>query len=226
MKRIGMVVAVEMSAAIEKYGKSSKEIEKYGFKILEYKSKNYELYIIQSGEGEIAATAATQLLISEYKVDLIVNFGLVGGLTNDMQKTKICIVDKVVHYDYDTSQIDPVKPAQYPGYSSEYIELNKDIINKCKSLYPNLKPVICASGDKFIGNNQKKEELHQKYNADICEMEAAGIALTCDRCNIPCFSLKIVSDGLFDDEKEYYKIKEEASIICLDLLDKIITKIN
>ena len=40
MKRIGMVVAVEMSAAIEKYGKSSKEIEKHGFKILEYKSKN------------------------------------------------------------------------------------------------------------------------------------------------------------------------------------------
>lgn len=224
MKRIGMVVAVEMSAAIKKY--KSKEVIKHGFRILETKVNNYELIIVNSTIGEIAAAAATELLISEYNVDLVVNFGLVGGLTETMSQTKLCIVDKVVHYDFDTSQIDPVKPGQYCGYPSEYIELNKDIINTCLKSYPNLKKVICASGDKFINNAEKKKELHNKYNADICEMELAAIVLTCNRANIPCFSIKIVSDGLFDDEKEYYKVKEEASITCLDLVDKIINEIS
>ena len=49
------------------------------------------------GPGEIAAASGTQFLISEYHVDIVMNFGVVGGLTEEMSKTKVCIVEKVVH---------------------------------------------------------------------------------------------------------------------------------
>ena len=155
-KKIGMIVAVEISAAIKKY--KSKEVIKHGFRILETKVNNYELIIVNSTIGEIAAAAATELLISEYNVDLVVNFGLVGGLTETMSQTKLCIVDKVVHYDFDTSQIDPVKPGQYCGYPSEYIELNKDIINTCLKSYPNLKKDEKPKEDKKPKEPKKGEK--------------------------------------------------------------------
>lgn len=44
----------------------------------------------------MAAAAATQFLISQMQVDFIVNFGVVGGLTEEMTKTKMCVVESVV----------------------------------------------------------------------------------------------------------------------------------
>ena len=48
----------------------------------------------------------TQFLISKFDVDLIVNFGVVGGLTPEMELAKTCIVESVIHYDFDTSEAD------------------------------------------------------------------------------------------------------------------------
>ena len=39
-------------------------------------------------------------------------------------------------------------------------------------------PVVCASGDKFIADSEQKIKVHEMFDADICEMEAAGIVLT------------------------------------------------
>ena len=65
----------------------------------EYRFCGAELFVIHAGCGELAAAAATQLLIICYKVDLVVNFGVVGGLTPQMALLKCCVVRSVVHYD-------------------------------------------------------------------------------------------------------------------------------
>ena len=80
MKRIGMIVAVEIKAVLDKYGAALEEKNVAGYRVLEYKTDKYELIILNCGAGEIAAAAGTQYLISEYKVDMIANFGVVGGL--------------------------------------------------------------------------------------------------------------------------------------------------
>ncbi len=85
MKRIGMMVAVEIEAVLSKYGQPERCEECCGFEVMKYDCKGYELLIVKSGEGEIAAAAATQHLISKYGVNLIVNFGVVGGLTPEQR---------------------------------------------------------------------------------------------------------------------------------------------
>ena len=88
MKKIGMIVAVEINSVLNKFGSkltSNKLVS--GYKVLEYETNDYQLIIVNCGAGEIAASSAAQFLISEYKVDLIVNFGVVGGLTEEMSKT-------------------------------------------------------------------------------------------------------------------------------------------
>ena len=223
MKKIGMIVAVEIDAVLEKIGsKLVENKEKSGYKILEYQTDSYNLIIVNCGAGEIAAASATQFLISEYGVDLIVNFGVVGGLTEAMSKTKVCVVDKVVHYDFDISKVDNVEVGRYLEYSDIYIPTTKELVNKALEVSSDLVVVTCASGDKFIANPNKKIELNKLFNADICEMEAAGIVLTCNRNNIPCLLIKIVSDGIHGGAQEFIETKNVAASICFEIVNKII----
>ena len=99
------------------------------------KINNKEIYIIHSGCGNIAASSATQVLISLYNVEMIINFGVVGGLDDSLFVDDVIIVDKVIHYDFDCSEIDVgVRKHQYERFESEYIPVDRNIINKKTSV--------------------------------------------------------------------------------------------
>lgn len=223
MKRIGMIVAIEIDSVLKRYGRPVSEKEAAGCRIFEYVTERYLLVVAHCGVGEIAAATATQYLITAYGVDLILNFGIVGGLTDDMCRTKACVVEKVVHYDFDTSAIDDgAVPGRYMQYPDVFIPMDLRIFEKALGAYPALKPVVCASGDKFLADPDVKAALHDRYGADICEMEAAGIAMTCDRNGIPCLLVKIVSDGITGGAEEYLAAKNETADICFGIVDRII----
>ncbi|MGL5380274.1 5'-methylthioadenosine/S-adenosylhomocysteine nucleosidase [Clostridium sp.] len=221
MRNIGMIVAVEIEAVLNKYGKP-KKLSYPGFNVYQYGIDDKNLFVIHSGAGEIAATMATQFLISQLQVEFIVNFGVVGGLTEEMVLARTCIVESVVHYDFDTSDADKTDVGRYIEYPSIYIPTTKSILSKALEINLNLKAVICASADKFIGSEEKKRELHKKFNADICEMEAAGIVLTCNRNNVPCLLIKTVSDSVSGGAEEFFKAVDESAEICLEITHKII----
>ena len=217
-----MVVAVEMDAVREKYGEPEEKHVHGALTVSVFSIPSGKLYIAECGAGEIGAAAATQLLISVYGAELILNFGIVGGLTEEMGKTKLCVVRSVVHYDYDTSGIDPVVPAQYGEYESPFIPADERLVRKAKELCPGLREVICCSGDKFVADPLKKAALHELYGAEICEMESAGILLTANRNRVPSLLIKIVSDGITGGAEEYAEMKLEASKLCFGVMDGIL----
>lgn len=226
MKKIGMIVAVEIQSVLDKFGaRLTEQKNKAGYLVLEYSTEQYQLVIVSCGAGEIAAASGTQFLISEYHVDMIINFGIVGGLTEEMSKTKVCIVEKVVHYDFDTSTVDNVEVGRYLDYPDIYIPTSSQLLQKAIELNPKLLPVICASGDKFIAHPEQKAELHRKFGAQICEMEAAGIVLTCNRNEVPCMMIKIVSDGITGGVEEFLETKDEAAMICLEIANQIVNEL-
>ena len=225
MKTIGMLVAVEIKAVLDRYGDKLCEKETAGYRVMEYKTPEYNLVILKCGAGEIAAAGGTQFLISEYKVDMIINFGVVGGLTPEMAKTKTCVVEQVVHYDFDTSAVDNWEVGRYDDYPTPYIPTTKALVDKAVSLNPDLMPVICASADKFIADPARKAELNRQFGAKICEMEAAGIVLICNRNKVPCLLIKSVSDSIEGGAEEFHNTINEAASMCLDIADAIIREI-
>ncbi|GLC31442.1 5'-methylthioadenosine/S-adenosylhomocysteine nucleosidase [Clostridium omnivorum] len=222
MKKIGMIVAVEIEAVLNKFGMPIQELKFAGHVVYQYKLAEQELFVIHSGAGEIAAAMATQFLISQFNIDLIVNFGVVGGLTHEMALARTCIVESVVHYDFDTSEADGSEVGRYLDYPSVYIPTTKEILHKALEIEPTLRKVVCASGDKFIAQKEKKEELHNIYKADICEMEAAGIVLTCNKNKIPCLLIKTVSDSITGGASEFWNAVNESARICLEITSKIL----
>ena len=73
---------------------------------------------------------------------------------------------------------------------------------------------------------EKKNELRETFSADICEMEAAGILLTCHKNKIPSLFIKVVSDGLTGDANEYWSEKKSTSVLALEVLLKIIDQLT
>jgi len=225
-KRIGLLVAIELDAIFKHYSKYEELEAPKGFKAYKIEKDNATLYVLKCGMGECAASAGTQLLASKYNVEMIINFGVVGGLTNDMRKHKICVVERVVHYKYDCSEFLDLSVGQVDGHDSIYLKTDENLLEKALNANKELMKVTCCSGDKFISTMEEKTYLHDTFNGDICDMESSGIVLTSEMNDIPCLLLKAVSDGLNDGSNGFFKELESASLNCLIVTDKIIDSLK
>ena len=219
---VGIVVAIEMDALLAQYGSPAELREYPGYVVRRYDKEWFTVYAVDSGPGEIAAAAATQFLISMFQTDLIVNFGVVGALTQEMATSDLCVVKDVVHYDFDAAGWMDLQKAQYPGYESIFIPATPSLVRAAIEASSGIKTVVCASADKFVDSPLDKQKLHDAYGADICEMESAGIALTCRRNNIPFLLLKAVSDSLTGGSREFSVELDRVSRICFSMVDRII----
>lgn len=200
--KIGLIIATddEYNTLVNGFDSQIKELNNDLFNAKCMFINGHELFVVKSGIGEIAAASLTQYLITKFSVNLIINYGVCGALKANLKLSDVVIVKNVVHYDFDISQIDKIPVATYPGYDSFLLPTTLSYIDLVKKFEPNLNTVICASGDKFISNESIKKELVEKYDADICDMESAGIVLTCLKNKVDVFSLKGVSDTGSDEE--------------------------
>ena len=171
--------------------------------------------------GEIAASASCQLLISKYNVDIILNFGVVGALTDKMSLCSTVLVKDVVHYDMDTSAIDNIPVGRYGCFEDIAVATDEKLLAKALQIQ-NMPTVRCASADKFVDDAQAKSALHNNFGADICDMESAGILFACRFNNIPCLLVKCISDSLFGGHAEYRLTTQQVTKGFLDLATKIV----
>ncbi len=160
--------------------------------------------------GEIAASSACQLLITKYGASCILNFGIVGALTEQIALQSYVLVGSVTHYDMDTSQADDLPAGFYGCFNSTEVSAQNDLLSRAVGLLGC--PVVkCASADKFVAVPADKQALHANFNADVCDMESAGILFTCKFNEVPCLMVKCISDSLFGGKQEYWSSAEDAA---------------
>ena len=222
-KKIGLVVAMdkEIIPFLNNLKATKNEISVANYKIINFSVNDKEIYLIKSGIGEIYASMATQLLITKFGVELVLNFGVSGSLDEQIGLLSTVFIKGVVHYDFDLSQIDDVKVGQYPGYDSPIISVENDFYSKVVEKYTNIKRVICASADKFVADEKVKDYLNKTFNASVCDMECAGVLLACKNNNVPAFIIKSISDGKGGAE-EFNKRVKEASTVYLGIIKDIL----
>ncbi len=223
MKKIGMLVAVEIKAVMRKYAERMTEEKVRGFTVFSVDLGDKVLYIVRSGAGEIRAAACVQMLIDLYGVGLIINYGVAGALREELKVTDTCVVDRVVHYDMDTSAIDGCEAGRYLEYEDIYLRAAPEYVKAALSLDPSLRTAVCASGDKFIADADKKRELSGRFGADICDMESAAVILVCDRNAVPSLIIKTVSDSIRGGAAEFRACAEKAADYCIAAADRIMS---
>ena len=170
-------MAEELKPYLSLIGRVKDECVKGNTPIYTISAGDKYLTVINSGVGEIASAAATQKLISEY---------------TELKFGDIVAVNGVLHYEYDISPVSPdMRPYMYREIGTEIITCDVQPLLDAK---PDLKCAVCASGNLLI-NKEKMRNRLKALGCALCEMEAAGVALTAFRNDIPCYLLKIISDN-------------------------------
>lgn len=64
------------------------------------------------------------------------------------------------------------------------------------------------------------------FDADICDMESAGIILVCDKNKVPNLFIKTISDSIQGGSAEFREYMEEAADTCIDIINSIIVNME
>ena len=185
-----------------------------------------EVYAIRSGAGQIDAASATQLLITKYDCDVILNFGVTGAIVKGLKVEDLFIAIKACNYDYDTSEVDQIAKHRYIEFEDMYIPLDKGLIDKAKEIEPSLKEAFVASGDRFVSIEDDKDFLNNETLCNICDMELAAIARTCYLNDVKCLSIKCISDTYEGGAGEYQDNVSRSADKAFKLLAKLINELN
>lgn len=202
--KIAIVTAMflEMVPILNKLGTAEEVYSFCGVDVYRYAWQGHSLYLAQSGVGEIRAAITVQLLVDKFAVDAVINFGLAGSLCKTLQVGELVLVDRVCHYQFDTSRLDGTKVGQYEHKSDVYFHMDEAIIRVLNGALPvPLRLGAVASGDVFVADPQQKQYLADAFGCALCEMEMAGIALACERNGVALTSIKAISD-LADDSAD------------------------
>lgn len=222
MKNIGVLVAVEIQAVLDRYGDRLVSRKVSGFMVHSLEEGDYRVHFLHSGVGLIRAAAAIQMLCDRFSIDFLINFGIVGALVEGLEVGQTCLVSKVVHYQMDGSQFDNSPVGKYASRDSIYLETSQDILARAQGLFPQCPIVIGASGDKFVGTREDKVSLHRDFGAHICDMEAASVVLVCELNQVPHLIIKTVSDSLEGGAGECIARARDTAQICMDFVERLL----
>ncbi len=157
-----------------------------------------EIVTAVCGVGKVNAALCAQTMILRFQPDAIINTGVAGTLTDKLTIGSIAISTAVVQHDMDTSALgDPV--GFISGVGRVEIPADRHLTGSLDACARVLGIRTCtgviASGDQFISNDARKQEIVKTFGAIACEMEGAAIGQVCYVNQVPFCVLRAISDS-------------------------------
>ncbi len=186
------------------------------------KIDNKEVVVSISGVGKVNAAITTSMLINKYQPELIINIGSAGGLLPGQSIGDIVIANKLQYHDFDIGP-DTKDDERFIFYTDK--ELMKRLNEVLSKLTYTFHEGLMVSGDQFILKTNPAFNRIQEvfFDAHCVEMEAASIAHTCSKYNVPFVVMRSLSDVVAENEgmqfDEYLPIAaENSAIICTEFI--------
>lgn len=165
----------------------------------EWEKENIVLAL--TGIGKIGAAIGTSYIFENYQVDKLLNIGIAGSLGNiDVRVGDVFLPNTFIQHDmylpFEGAHLDYAKAPIFLEYAiGENLDLNK---------FGLVMNGVCLTGDQFIDNEEKVNELREDHGADLCEMEAFSILSVAREYDAldKCVVIKAVSDGANSEAKD------------------------
>lgn len=191
------------------------------------------IVLLKSGIGKVNAAIATTIAIERFNVDKIIFTGVAGSGNPNYDISDIVISKDLIEHDFDTSDLDGDElTVLVKGYDKNYypadnylIELAKESAQKVITENKVYIDTI-ATGDQFVGDNEKVKKIHSKFKAGAIEMEGAAVAHAALMYKIPfvvirSLSDKADSDAIVDFPKFVVKSAQNSMKIVVEMLENI-----
>lgn len=215
---VGIIGAMEEEVAKLKSEMTDvKQISKAGMDFLRGRLYGRDAVVVRSGIGKVNAAVCTQILIDDFKTDIVINTGVAGGLYSGLNVGDIVISSDALYHDFDVTGFG-YEEGVIPRMKVSTFTADKVLALKakevCERVNPDIKCFIgrVVSGDQFISANTKKKWLVEKFNGYCAEMEGCGIAHAAYLNNIPFVIIRAISDKADGSAKVDYSEFEMKAI--------------
>ena len=171
-----------------------------GFDFARGTIRGKDVVVARCGVGKVNAAACTQALLTAYAPEVVINTGVAGSLSPELDILDVAVATDAVQHDYDTTGLgEPAGALSINGELVTYLPCDHDwrekLLDAAKQIGVKAVPARIASGDQFITHREEKRRIVESLGAAICEMEGAAIAQVCYLHNTPCAILRVVSDS-------------------------------
>ncbi|MFA9557140.1 5'-methylthioadenosine/S-adenosylhomocysteine nucleosidase [Evansella sp. AB-rgal1] len=180
------------------------------------KLQGVEVVLSKSGIGKVNAAISTTLMNKLYHPDYIINTGSAGGFHKELAVGDIVISTEVRYNDVDAT-VFGYEFGQVPRMPAFYMP-NEELItiaeNCAEELGINSVKGLVLSGDSFMSDHDRVEDIRQRFQDPYCsEMEAGAIAQVCHQFQCPFVIIRSLSDIAGQDAKiSYDQFLEKAAV--------------
>ena len=202
---IGVVIALQGEAEILlSQMKITRSLTVSGKNVHVGRAFGKDIALCVCGVGKVNAALGTQLLVSKFDAEKILNFGVAGGLNKNTKLCEVYQISDAVQFDFDLVQLNGTKIGTLNEYQENYLTLNH-----FKAKLPKRK---LGTADRFNDSSDDFSLLTEELNADIRDMEGAAVVQAAFSAALPVYSVKAISDvaGSGSTTEQYLVNKDKA----------------
>ena len=175
-----------------------------------------DVVVVQCGIGKVNAALCVQVLCDCYNVTHVVNTGIAGSLSAQLDIADLVISKDAMYHDVDCVHFGYTM-GQMPGMPVTYVADEKLVelaYAAAESVNPGHTRIgRVASGDQFVAVKELKDKIIAVTGGLCTEMEGAAIAHAASRNGIPFVIIRAISDKADDSAQMDYPTFERQAIV-------------
>ena len=189
-----------------------------------YKGKLFgtEVVVAQSGVGKVNAALCAQNMIYHFSPRVIINTGCAAGVGDGLHIGDMVLAATTVQHDMDYGTLGWER-GHLERVEAVHIPADKAATEKIAAIARNLgyhtKIGVVATGDQFLCDSVRKQDIQEYFGADAVEMEGGAIAHACYLNKVPFVILRSVSDNGDEEAPDNFeKFVEQVNLKNMKIL--------
>lgn len=230
MTRIGIIGAMDEEVSRLKAQMSNvEEKEIAGMLFCAGKLIDREAVVVESGIGKVNMAICAQILIDQYEVSTLINTGVAGSLRNEINIGDLVVSTDAWQHDVDVTGCGNVL-GEIPRMKTSIFKADERLVKLAEKMCKEVNPDISVfrgrvlSGDQFISDHAKKEQLIRDFDGFCAEMEGAAMAQVAYLNQIPFVIIRAISDKAdHSAEMSYAEFEHQAIEHTVKLINAMIS---
>ena len=218
--KLGIIGAMKIEVETLKANMENKTVTaRAGMEFCDGMLENLPAVVVQCGVGKVNAALCVQILCDCYGVTHLVNTGIAGSLSKELDIGDLVISKDAMYHDFDCVGFG-YPWGKVPGMDVVAFPADETMIGYAQTAAEQVHPGHVkigrvATGDQFICEKSVKNSIIEKTGGLCTEMEGGAIAQAAYRNETPFVIIRAISDKADDSaEMDYPTFEAIAAHRC------------
>ena len=229
MAKIGIIGAMELEVDTLKGHLTDRKTSTFAsMSFEEGKLNGVDVVIVRSGVGKVNAACCVQCLADRFGVTHVINTGVAGSLSANIDIGDIVVSTDAVQHDMDVAGLGyapGIIPMMEESFFKADMKMISEAVASCNRTCPEISVFTgrVVSGDQFISSREVKNRLTEQFDGLCCEMEGAAIAHAAYLNKLPFVVIRAISDKADDSaEMDYPTFERKAAEHSAKLVEDLV----